>query len=327
MYKFACSQTVEATFWEGIARLDQSHKLSLTETEVLAWMARYKKMELRNKKVYKRAAWVWNNFRREGFRSCVLKGQGNALLYPTPYIRTPGDIDIWVEGGDDKVIGYVNALFPGRKITYHHIDFIATEKVNVEVHYRPSWMSNPQHNKRLQAWFLDHADECFSNEQKEWGFCVPTFEFNVIFLLSHLYSHLIREGIGLRHVVDYYHLLLRNPHEQRPSEEELRHLGLRHVAGALMWVLHSVLGLPYDLLVCPPDERRGKLLLKEILKGGNFGKNDDRAFSGRTDDSVRSNMRVATRDIRLLAYFPSECLWEPWFRVWHYFWRRRHRPK
>ena len=35
----------------------------------------------------------------EGFANCILKGQGNALLYPDPYMRTPGDIDIYLEGG------------------------------------------------------------------------------------------------------------------------------------------------------------------------------------------------------------------------------------
>ncbi len=327
LYHFARSQTVESLFWQGIERLDQSHKLKLTETEVLTWMARYKKMERRNKKVYEKAAWVWNNFRREGFRSCVLKGQGNSLLYPTPYMRTPGDIDIWVEGGDDKVINYVNTLRPGRKYTYHHIDFISIDKIGVEVHYRPSWMSNPWHNKRLQAWFSSHAEECFDNKVKDRGFCIPTFEFNVVFLLSHLYSHLIREGVGLRHVLDYYYLLQRNKGKQYPSEEELRKLGLHQVAGALMWVLNEVFGLPDDLLICRPDERRGKLLLNEIIKGGNFGKHDDRVFSGPAKGKLFSNLRVFSRDIRLLFYFPSECLWEPWFRVWHYFWRLRHRPK
>ncbi len=326
LYRFARRQTVEATYWEGIERLDQSHKLLLTETEVLTWMARVKKIERRNKLVYEKAAWVWNNFRREGFRSCVLKGQGNALLYPTPYMRTPGDIDIWVEGGDDKVISYVNNIVSGKKVTYHHIEFLKAGKVSVEVHYRPSWMSHPVHNKRLQDWFLAHADACFSNEKKDWGFCVPTFEFNVIFLLSHIYTHLIREGVGLRHVVDYYHLLQGHPHHPRPSEEELRRLGLRHVAGALMWVLNNTLGLPDDLLICQPDERRGRVLLGEILKGGNFGKHDDRAFGGSTKNSVRSNMRVTTRDLRLLFQYPSECVTEPWFRVWHYFWRRKHQP-
>ena len=91
-----------------------------------------------------------------------------------------------------RIVNYTIGIVSGKKVTYHHIEFLKAGKVSVEVHYRPSWMSHPVHNKRLQAWFLAHADACFSNEKKDWGFCVPTFEFNVIFLLSHIYTHLIR---------------------------------------------------------------------------------------------------------------------------------------
>ena len=80
LYMFARHQTAEATFWEGIDRLDHSGGMKLSETSVLRWMARKKKIEKDNQKVYKKAAWVWKNFLHEGFRSCLLKGQGNALL-------------------------------------------------------------------------------------------------------------------------------------------------------------------------------------------------------------------------------------------------------
>ena len=168
---FARRQTMEATFWKGIERLGREGKLQLSQDAVLSWMARVKKIEKQNRTTYEKAAWVWKNFQKEGFRSCVLKGQGNSLLYPTPYMRTPGDIDIWVEGGDKKVIAYVDSIAPGFRRIYHHIDFINAGKIPIEVHYRPSWMSNPLHNKRLQEWFLDHSDACFSNKKEEWGFC------------------------------------------------------------------------------------------------------------------------------------------------------------
>ena len=92
LYGFARRQTVEATYWSGIERLDKSGKLKLSQAAVLSWMARRKNIEKRNNNIYKRAAWVWGNFQKEGFRSCLLKGQGNALLYPNPTMRTPGDI-------------------------------------------------------------------------------------------------------------------------------------------------------------------------------------------------------------------------------------------
>jgi hypothetical protein len=324
LYGFARRQTVEATYWSGIERLDKSGKLKLSQAAVLSWMARRKNIEKRNNNTYKRAAWVWGNFQKEGFRSCLLKGQGNALLYPNPTMRTPGDIDIWVEGGDKKVIAYIDSVYPGQKRSYHHIDFITVGKVPIEVHYRPSWMSNPIHNRRLQRWFEAHADECFSNKVEEWGFCVPTFNFNTVYLLSHIYSHLLREGVGLRHIVDYYHLLKQRGDQPLPSEQELRHLGLYKIAGGLMWVLNEVLGLDRKYLICEPNKRHGRLLLDEILHGGNFGKHDDRMLGGDSDSAIRHNMKTSLRDFRLIRYYPSECFFEPFFRMRHFYWRRSH---
>ena len=47
------------------------------------------------------------------------------------------------------------------------------------------------------------------------------------------------------------------------------------MAGAVMWVEHEVLGLQRDCLLASPDERMGRLILDDILEGGNFGKYAD----------------------------------------------------
>ena len=55
-------------------------------------------------------------------------------------------------------------------------------------------------------------------------------------------------------------------------QRELKYLGLWKFAGAVMYVLHEALGLSREKMIVPIDEKRGKLLLAEILNGGNFGK-------------------------------------------------------
>ena len=318
LFEFAKKQTAEATFWRGIQRMDRENGVKLSDVEVLAWMAR------RNKMVNGKAAWVWNNFKKEGFRSCILKGQGNGLFYPEANMRTSGDIDIWVEGGDKKVIAYVDSIQPGFKRVYHHIEFRKAGKVGVEVHYRPSWLNNPFYNRRLQKWFESQADACFSNKSDTLGCCVPTDEFNQIYLLAHLYCHLIREGVGLRHLIDYYYLLKKCGDSHRVSPATIKYLGLGKAAGAVMWVLKNTMGMDETSLIYHPDQRRGHFLLNEIMQGGNFGKYDERMLSGKTDSQSKHNLQLLVRDFRLVKYFPSECLWEPWFRLWNYFWRKRH---
>jgi hypothetical protein len=224
------------------------------------------------------------------------------------------------------VIAYCRQFVPDAKACYHHIDFLKAGDIPVEVHYRPSWLNNPFHNRRLQQYFLEHADAQFSNLQPQ-GFAAPTWEFNVVFLLSHIANHLLHEGIGLKQVIDYYYLL-RSQTERRSIdsyEQEFRRLGLLPFARQLMWVLCQVLGLDEQLLVARQDERRGRLLLSEMMAGGNFGMHDDRPLSGFYASGLKSNLQRLVRDLRMMRYFPSESLWEPAFRIWHYFWRRRHR--
>lgn len=99
---------------------------------------------------------------------------------------------------------------------------------------------------------------------------VPTTAFNVVYQLSHLYHHFFDEGIGMRQIIDYYFVLLKadgkNLFNKTSLFRELKYLGLWKFAGAVMYVLHEVLGLPKEKMIAPIDERRGKLLLSEILE-------------------------------------------------------------
>lgn len=50
-----------------------------------------------------------------------------------------------------------------------------------------------------------------------------------------------------------------------------------------MYVLHEALELPEEKMIAPMDEKRGRLLLAEILDGGNF----DRHFTKYAGFSIR----------------------------------------
>ena len=158
-----------------------------------------------NEAVTKVAGW----FQKKGFRICILKGQGNALMYPNSLHRTAGDIDIWVSGKPTDIIRFVHTVAPKQKASYHHIDFPAVDGIPVEVHYRPCYMQSLLHNHRLQQYFLQHAEEQFSHLVEVGGkkVAVPTASFNAVFQLVHIYNHLFQEGIGMRQLVDYYFVL------------------------------------------------------------------------------------------------------------------------
>lgn len=229
-------------------------------------------------------------------------------------------------------------------IRYHHIEAPKIDGTEVEVHFRPCYAHSPLRNRRMQRWFNDHADVCMKNKTHI-GFAVPTASVNVIYQMCHLFSHYFDEGLGLRQLMDYY-FALRVWHNDvmeckdlqtqgmwseglgTPvmSKEEvmavIRSFGMGKFAGAVMYVLHEVFALTEDKMIAPMDEQRGRLLLEDVLRGGNFGQHDESHHH--LQGAVGHNILRLQRDFRLLRYYPEEALAEPFFRLWHFVWRRRH---
>ena len=106
-------------------------------------------------------------------------------------------------------------------------------------------------------------------------------------------------------------------------QKELKHLGLWKFAGAVMYIMKEVFGMAESKLIVAPNEKYGKFVLNEIIEVGNFGTYDKRNRFGHS--KLGHNIQRIYRDIRLMSYFPAEALSEPIFRVWHFFWRLRHK--
>ena len=209
IYAIAKKQCLVGVLFDGIKKLPAEH-VGMKKELLLQWMAESQMLVKANVRLNDAAIQVSEWFRKKGFRTCILKGQGNALMYPNPYSRTPGDIDIWVESGGKRVISFVRSISPHEKACYHHIEFPSYKGVEVEVHYRPSFLLCFWHNRKLQKYYERVKEEQFSHrvmleEQRE--IAIPTVEFNLIFQLTHIFSHLMNEGIGLRQLVDYYYVL------------------------------------------------------------------------------------------------------------------------
>ena len=335
MMAWAEKQAIIGVIYGGIQRAGKA--LDIPFDVLMEWIGYASQIEFQNKLVNKRCVEVVEEFRKDGFECCILKGQGNAMMYPNPLLRNPGDIDLLLSGPIREIIRYVRGKHPNGRTVYHHIDYGLYKDIEVEVHYRPSFLNNLIANRRLQRWFDGRTESTEITEMPDGAgkMTVPSWEFNVVFQLSHIYRHVIQSGLGLRQVVDFYYLLKANKEseEVRGSyrsaqgvkgqyHETLSKLGLMEIGGAVMWVLKEVLGLEEKYLIVHLDERRGRFLLSEIMEGGNFGQYDGRVSH---DQGILSkNIRRLKRDIRLVNYFPSECIWEPVFRLCHFAWRVRH---
>ena len=400
LYRIAQKQALLGVLFYGIQRLPK--ELSPEQKLLMQWMVMAEQIRKQNIRLFLDSVKVCKNFENKGFANCILKGQGNALLYPDPYMRTPGDIDIYLSGGRRKIMKYVDQVCPNQVMRYHHVDF-PVMKTAIEVHFTPSYMFFPIHNRRMQKWFRKVMDlQCSNVVTLPDGYgeiTVPTMNFNVIYILSHLYRHIFTEGIGLRQLLDYYfvicdfHKVYQNssnhpvplskegstshpsplsseerdvtalrcseplrskdggPSKASPNcagwdrqdvsgdtattaspssaaldrvQKELKHLGLWKFAQAVMFVMKEVFGLSEDRMIAPMDEREGRFLLDEIMRGGNFGQYDDRMGSKVGESKIHRYFRMNLRNLRFVKHYPTEALSEPLFRTWFAVWKKIH---
>ena len=229
------------------------------------WAMMAEKVRQNNGKLNTACKSLHDFFAQNGFRSCVLKGQGVATLYPDPSLRQCGDVDIWLEGKRERIVEFCREHFEVKQIVYHHLDVHSFNGVNVEAHFTPSWMNSPIANCRLQRYFASLADGQFSNMDEETGFCMPTGRFNAVYLLIHIYRHVLDEGVGLRQLMDYYYVLKSlTPADREAARADIRSLGIQRFAAGVMSLLVKVFAAPSDWLLFSPDDRQGEFLLGEI---------------------------------------------------------------
>ena len=432
LYSFATKQTIIGICFDGIKRLSEEYPEELKKNPIerdllMTWMGVSQQIRRQNMKVNAVAGKLFAMLREDGMWCCILKGQGNALMYPNAYSRNPGDIDVWVNASREQITEYAKKHFElGDDIRYQHIETSA-DGVPVELHFFPCTMNNPIYNARLQKWFKRNVDlQCSNVVSLPDGIgeiAIPTTAFNVIYQLTHLYHHFFDEGIGMRQIIDYFLVVndfsknvfldydfsnhpvplskegstfspspsssgsgdvtapsrcseplrskdggpskvspdcagwdrrdvsgdtssvscssvsgssitsVRSASTTDPSastslvvvQRELKYLGLWKFAGAVMYVLHEALGLSGEKMIAPMDEKRGKLLLAEILNGGNFGKHFTKYGHFTQQGMAKKYFLKIWRNMHFVRYYPAEALSEPIFRTWHFFWRMKNK--
>ena len=212
-YTFASRQALLGFCFDGIERLTKEFSEELKQNPMgrdllMAWMGKAQQIRRQNIKVNVVASKLYSMLREDGLRCCILKGQGNALMYPNAYSRNPGDIDVWIDASRERIMEYAQKKFELEDdIRLQHLE-TSLDGVPVELHFFPCSMNNPIYHARLQKWFRRNVDLQCSHivglPDGAGDIAIPTTAFNVIYQLTHLYHHFFDEGIGMRQIIDYF---------------------------------------------------------------------------------------------------------------------------
>lgn len=308
LYAEAERQTVVGFLFTGLERLPEEQ---LPPLEVkLQWIGRVQMMEAEYCMHCERAVELSRRFHAVGFQSCVLKGVGMAQCYPIPSRRQCGDIDLWVNGRRKDVMAWMRSQCEIVHVTWHHVNATFFEDVVVEVHFHSSWLYNPFHYIKLRRFFEKEKGK--QMRERGGGFGYPTQAFNAVYTLTHILRHLLEEGVGFRHVVDYYYVISSLSVEEREAAScIIREVGMSKILGAMMYVFMVACGASDDMLLCEPNEKEGKFFMEELFMAGNFGQT-------RQDGLNRNTLG---RCLMMMMHYPSEVLWMFPFKARNKVWK------
>ncbi len=326
LFQFSCEQAIAGVVFNGIVNLN-GKDVDIPFDILMNWIGYSEQIKNHNRLLNRKSAEIVEEYQKAGYSCCILKGQGNAWLYPNNLIRNTGDIDLLIRDADrHKILKFLKKK--GKAIEGMHFQHIEYEEdgIPIEIHLLPCSDNNPIYHHRLQHWFVVNSPGIWNNfvdlPEGVGSISIPDVHYNLIYQLAHMKGHFFDEGIGLRQMMDYYFLLKKNGRCQTEDiSRTLKYLGLWKFAGAVMYIMQEVFELDEKYLLAPVNKRRGKMLMTEMLKGGNFGH-----YSGLSDHgTVVKYVLKCKRSMSFVREFPSEALCEPFFRTWHFMWRLANR--
>lgn len=225
----------------------------------------------------------------------ILKGEASAAYYPKPELRTLGDVDFWVRAEDYDTL---HRLFQNMGYRFdqgqhdHHITYHTPGGV-VEMHRDLPGMPEGLPGKRLAEALTNLPSRTRKVNIGSGEFTAPEPALHGLILLLHSQHHLLSQGLGLRHLMDWHCYV--NQTKEAPFWNELltllKEIGLFRFAQ----VLTGVCALAFDAPLphwATADPALCNGILEDILSGGNFGQKDaTRQASGlMTADTQRSKL-------------------------------------
>lgn len=372
LYNIAKKQSLVGICFAGVQKLVNQQQ-EPPEMLYLTWMGMAAKIQQKNEIINKQCIELQKRLDGDGYRNYIMKGQSNAALYgDLQMLRQSGDIDIYLEGGLEKVLAYAKTFGDVEHVNELEMSVPVYQDTEVEFHYRPFIMRNPFKNAKLQAYFKSCEETNFSNslildKQNKLAICAPTMEFNLVHQLAHIHLHLFTEGIGMRQLMDYYFVLLdfktktiktpegsasacasenlsklnssatqtsadsnavgldpsgKKQEKQLFPVEVIEDLGLNRFASALMWVLGHVFGLERECMLWEPNKKDGRLLLDEVMTGGNFGRHNEEQ-NDRKGKMGYSVWALFIRNLKFARFDRGDWFWGPVWRICHKLTRKK----
>lgn len=338
LYELSQKQSLTGICFVGIQILhsrDEKQVANFPKILKLQWYGEAAQLRDRNKIINNYCVKLQTRLSKDGFRSCILKGQGIATYYKgvsmqtnqvlensLSFYRQPGDIDILVDASRKDIIQYVVNNFYLESFDYKHLHAEIFPDVSVEVHFCPSVPQRIDVNRRWRKFVKSCSLWDDTVNVNDAQLHVPPLDFNMVYILQHIFSHLIGEELTIKQYLDYYYVL-REAYDKGCDMQKIyditKSLGMKKFARGVMWVLQKIFGLEQQYMICEPDASEGSFLLNRLIENKH---ERAKGVHGTFVWKLNVMKRQITKNVHLLTHYPLEVIMQPIWLVYHFFWKR-----
>lgn len=208
----------------------------------------------------------------------ILKGMAAASYYPKPQERSLGDIDFLIDPSQREEIENLlskDGYEKSKKEHGHHVAFKKGDAY-LEMHFAISGIPHGKPGKIVKEFITDAVKYPVAAQFDGLSFPAPEDIYHGLIILLHMQRHMLREGLGLRHICDWACFIQKT--EGKPFWNEL--LDLFRKIGILTYAkVISKISAMFFHIDCPEwaedaEEELCRDVMNDVLTGGNFGRKD-----------------------------------------------------
>ena len=209
----------------------------------------------------------------------ILKGLSAADYYKKSELRTLGDVDFLIENNKKNEIKEL-LIKNGYAVSHedHICHLVFTKpKSHLEMHFEISGIPNGEKGDIVRKYMADALEKAEIKTHSGQEFFAPSPQHHAVILLLHMQHHILGEGIGLRHLMDWA-CFINKTYDMLFWEENviplLKKIGLFEFANVFTNLCIKYFGVNPPKWTRVTDEKLLSELLEDIFEGGNFGKKD-----------------------------------------------------
>lgn len=199
-YTLSKKQGVVAIIFETIKSFPK--EIAPHKPITMRWISHALSIEEQMKKKEAVAVAFAEKLSEKGIQTVVLKGLAYASYYPNPYHRESGDLDCYLMGKKeegDKITVEIGGKMEEAGYKHSHLYY---KGLIIENHNFLTSFDNTKlgiRTERLLQELISQGCRPIGDTKLQ----NPSADFNAIFLIKHAQRHFIKEGICVRHLLDW----------------------------------------------------------------------------------------------------------------------------